>query len=218
MAQRYTTCPNPDPQNAVLEADNQPAYDTILVANGDRLDPVFTDAIGSLGSIFGAAVRKTRRETSFKRSGGVFASPQMFDAYAGTASWDADIAFADMVSIRFQGRLFWRIGEKTFLELPFQNWPGGIQLRTDQLAVPADSLSIGEPLERNTKDFTVNEVAYDKARQICFQTGNVVPVEMPAEQGMEWGAAFDDPATGVVLTANRFLQVTLLGVLKREVL
>ena len=212
---RFTTCPTPTPQRAVLEADNQPAYDTVPLASGDRLVPTFAQAAGSLGSIFGAAVRKTRRETSFKKDG-AFSTPQMFDLYALTIKYDADISFADMVSIRFGGRWFLRIGEKTYLELPLDAFPGGPQLRVDQLAVAADAMTVGSPLERNTKDVTVNEVVFNEATQTCMQTGNVVPLEFPAEQQIDSALAFDQPA-GVVLAAARFCEIDWLGILKREV-
>jgi hypothetical protein len=200
----------------VLEADSQPAFDTVQLVNGDRSVPTFSQGVGSLGSIFGAAVRKTPRETSFKKDG-AFSTPQMFDMYAMSIKYDADIAFDDMVSLRFNGRWFLKIGEKTYIELPVDAFPGGPQLRVDQLAVAADAITVGDPLERNTKDVTVNEVVFNEATRTCMETGNIVPLEFPSEQQIISGFAFDNPASGVVLTANRFAEVDWLGVLKREV-
>jgi len=213
---RFTTCPSPSPQKAVLEADNQPAYDTVQVVNGDRLVPIFSQATGSLGSIFGAAVRKTRRETSFRKDA-AFSTPQMFDMYAMTVKYDTVCTFADMVSAYFTGRYALRIGEKTYIELPLQDFPQGAGFRVEALAVAQDVIVPGHSAEKNTKDVTVNEVLFNEATQTCFETGNVVPLEFPSEQQIDSFLAFDDPATGLVLVANRYVQVDWLGVLKREV-
>jgi hypothetical protein len=196
----------------ILELVKQPLYDRTGLVNAATQTTFFSLPVGQADATSITGV-KSFSETNMRRAGAL-ATPQQFDIYATSWKMPANTPIADWLDCINRTNFNLEVGQKSYLRCRLAIIPGDTSLQSNQLAVAADSSSNGWPIATNVFDTSIPEELFDPATGRTFLTGRRVPIHLPSEQ--QFNVTLESVG-GAVMTAPADLEVTLWGVLKREV-
>jgi len=196
----------------VLELVKQPLYDRTGIINAATATTFFALPVGQADatSITG---NKSFSETNMRRAGAL-ATPQQFDIYATSWKVPVNTPIADWLDVVNRTNYNLEVGSKSYLRCRVAIIPGDTSLQSNQLAVAGDSTTNGWAIATNVFDTSIPEELFDPATGRTFLTGRRVPIHLPSEQ--QFNVTLESVG-GATMSATADLEITLWGVLKREV-
>ena len=196
----------------ILELVKQPLYDRTGIVNAATQTTFFSLPVGQADATSITGV-KSFSETNMRRAGAL-ATPQQFDIYAASWKLPVNTPVADWLDVVNITNFNLEVGQKSYLRCRLSIIPGDTSLQANQLAVPGDSITNGWAIASNVFDCSIPEELFDPATGRTFLTGRRVPIHLPSEQ--QFNATLESVG-GATMSATADCEITLWGVLKREV-